>query len=625
MKRTALFVVFCLSHVLAAPAQGPTPVVHFAFDGSLAAGSEHALRAHGAASFTRGLVGDAVRLSTDDSPTFLTLDGNVPSSDRTEDFSAQFWVRTTAGADQRMVLLSRKQVPDNSLASQKHAGWAYYVSDGTWAWSIGSGGRRLTYERDNGEHMPLNDGRWHQLTMTYDSARAEVRLYYDGHNKVVYNVADADGFDFSNDNPLVVGWNGARPVPEGDLVAAIGNGAATLQEMVDEFNDFGLSPLEPEEFVNLIVDSERLYESKVEVVAESAGADRARFLESLASPDFTHISEIEAELRRNPYTIHQSLYFMGAAPTMKIYSLLDGVVTVNERAARAFSERERLYPSDFDMDDLSIWDRTLSAEEVLAAYAEHFEPATAELDEAVTSITAGAWNIYHGGKHFTADEHGWDSRVAIAETLEREGVDVVMMQETYSSGDFIAAQLGYYFATTVDGDGLNQGSNISVLSRYPIKEIYVPQDATFMNVAAKVAISETQDLYVMSNWYGMSRFPAVFDFHQARFAESDTIPTLFAGDFNAIPHTDGGESVASRTLLDAGFTDAFRGLYPDVETYPGYSHRSDRRIDQIYYKGAGLRNTSMKVMSTYPLGTPSDHYLMIATFGLQYDTPSTGR
>ena len=139
-----------------------------------------------------------------------------------------------------------------------------------------------------------------------------------------------------------------------------------------------------------------------------------------------------------------------------------------------------------------------------------------------------------------------------------------MMQETYSSGDFIAAELGYYFATTVDWDYLNQGANISVLSRFPIKEVHVQEDSPFQNVGVKVAISRTQDLYVMSNWYGMDQFPAVFDFHQTRFAESDSIPTLFAGDFNAVPHTDGGDSPASRALLEAGFTDAFRSLYPNV-------------------------------------------------------------
>jgi endonuclease/exonuclease/phosphatase family metal-dependent hydrolase len=223
------------------------------------------------------------------------------------------------------------------------------------------------------------------------------------------------------------------------------------------------------------------------------------------------------------------------------------------------------------------------------------------------------------------EEHGWDSRIAVADILKEQGVDIVMMQETYSSGDFIAAELGYYFATTVDWDYLNQGSNISVLSRYPVEELYVQDDSPFMNVAARIALSDTQQLYAMSNWYGMQQFPAVFEFHAPRFQESDTIPTLFAGDFNAVPHTDGGDSPASRAMLEAGFTDAFRSLYPDEDAHPGATHRSGRRIDQLYYKGAGLKNTSTRLVSTRPTGFPSDHYLIVSTFEVGDPTPEAGR
>lgn len=587
------------------------PTHRYNFDG---AGSSAGASLEGSTSFVKGLEGQALRVGNAGTATLRSADGTDLALNSGDDFSVQFWVRTTADPKQRMVVLSHKHYPDNSLASQKDPGWVFYISDGTWAWNVGSGERRLTYERDNGEQMPANDGRWHQLAMTYDRALAEVRLYYDGQNKAIYNVHDSVGFDFSVDQSLVVGWAGAEPSPQNEILSAIYSGAEKLQALVDTFDGFGLDELASDELVNLIVEPRRLFEQKVASQAAELGAEYAAFRASMQQVDFEPVSAIEAELMRNPYTIHQAFSFMEAAPLLKIYSLIDGKVLIDEEAARMFTERERLYPADFDIDEVAVWNRPLSAEEVLESYAEHFEPVGTELEARTGTITAGVWNIFHGGKHFTIDEHGWDSRKAIAEILRRNNVDVVLMQETYSSGDFIAAELGYYFATTVDWDYLNQGANISVLSRYPIEEVHVDPESPFMTVATKIAISKTQRLHVMSNWYGMAQFSSVFAFNEPRFAESDTIPTLFGGDFNAVPHTDGGDSPASPVMLGAGFTDAYRSTYPSVEEFPGATHRSGRRIDQLYYKGRSLRRTATHLVTTWPTGFPSDHYLIVAAF-----------
>ena len=108
----------------------------------------------GAPTYVRGLVGQALRLHGR-----LEYPNDGLPLDGASDFSIEFWVRTTAAADKRMVLLSRKDFPDNSLHSQKRPGWVFHLSHGTWAWNMGSGDRRITHERDNGEFMPLNDGR----------------------------------------------------------------------------------------------------------------------------------------------------------------------------------------------------------------------------------------------------------------------------------------------------------------------------------------------------------------------------------------------------------------------------------------------------------------------------------
>jgi endonuclease/exonuclease/phosphatase (EEP) superfamily protein YafD len=112
----------------------------------------------------------------------------------------------------------------------------------------------------------------------------------------------------------------------------------------------------------------------------------------------------------------------------------------------------------------------------------------------------------------------------------------------------------------------------------------------------------------------MAQFPSVYAFNESRFAESDTVPTLFGGDFNAVPHTDGGDSPASPVMLGTGFVDAFRSIYPDVEKFPGATHRNGQRIDQLYYKGKSLRNTSTSLVNTWPAGFPSDHTLILVTF-----------
>ena len=188
------------------------------------------------------------------------------------------------------------------------------------------------------------------------------------------------------------------------------------------------------------------------------------------------------------------------------------------------------------------------------------------------------------------------------------------MQETYSSGDFIAAELGYHFATTSDWDYKMQGSNISVMSRFPILELEAPDDAEFMNVAAKIALNETQNIFAMSNWYGMASFPIVYDFHKERFNNDSITPILFGGDFNAVPYLDHGDSEASKRLIENGFSDAYRSLHPDFLQFPGFTHSTGQRIDQLYFKGNTLRHISSEVITTASDGFPSDHALILSKF-----------
>ena len=47
-----------------------------------------------------------------------------------------------------LLFLSQKTFTNKGFGAQKKAGWALYGSEGTFAWSVGSGDRRINYERE---------------------------------------------------------------------------------------------------------------------------------------------------------------------------------------------------------------------------------------------------------------------------------------------------------------------------------------------------------------------------------------------------------------------------------------------------------------------------------------------
>ena len=202
----------------------------------------------GSPEFVKGLSEQAIRLPTHQNAPLLQCEINELQLDAERDFSLQFWVRTTMGSESKGVLLATKSYPNNSLQAQKQQGWVFYVSNGTWAWNMGSGRRRVTYERSNGQYMPINDGRWHQLAMTHSSSENLVRLYFDGKNMATYHLGDAASFEFGNDSPLTIGWDGEEETRNPSELPVFTRGAKHLQELVDTFNGFGMAPLRAQDF-----------------------------------------------------------------------------------------------------------------------------------------------------------------------------------------------------------------------------------------------------------------------------------------------------------------------------------------------------------------------------------------
>ena len=127
-------------------------------------------------------------------------------------------------------------------------------------------------------------------------------------------------------------------------------------------------------------------------------------------------------------------------------------------------------------------------------------------------------------------------------------------------------------------------------------------------------------------------------------------PIFVVGDFNEPSHLDWTAAAAkagrhpikvtyptSTEMAKAGFTDAYRTIYPDEMKKPGYTWSSfykfddptthHDRIDFVYYKGKGIKLNEVKivgenrkdadiVISPYP----SDHRALVADFKLPKKT-----
>jgi len=134
-------------------------------------------------------------------------------------------------------------------------------------------------------------------------------------------------------------------------------------------------------------------------------------------------------------------------------------------------------------------------------------------------------------------------------------------------------------------------------------------------------------------------------FHMMRGIDKN-VPVFVVGDFNEPSHLDWTDAAArsgrhpikvefptSKAFAKAGFTDAYRIIYPDEMAKPGFtwspaykaddprSHRD--RIDFVYFRGNGLKVTDAKIVGENEENAdivvapyPSDHRAVVATFTL---------
>ncbi|HMO14993.1 MAG TPA: endonuclease/exonuclease/phosphatase family protein [Pirellulaceae bacterium] len=266
-----------------------------------------------------------------------------------------------------------------------------------------------------------------------------------------------------------------------------------------------------------------------------------------------------------------------------------------------------------------------------------------------------SWNIWHGGRADGADV----GPPRVVDVIRDSRADIIALQETYGSGEWIAEQLGFHFHP--------RGTNVSLLSRYPIiEDISVFQE--FKCVGALLALPNQRHIACYSIWLPYAKeiwepatrnlddltgllaacqpsaddLTAIWSAIQTRLADDKYrgVPIVIAGDFNSMSHLDYGEIgldqykaviewTTSPILLKAGFRDAYRETNPLIDRQkdrtwsPRFQDHEQDRIDFIYYRSQALQAVQSVTIDTHAELFPSDHAAVRSEFSWQPQaTPS---
>ncbi|KAK2612505.1 hypothetical protein QQS21_001443 [Conoideocrella luteorostrata] len=297
---------------------------------------------------------------------------------------------------------------------------------------------------------------------------------------------------------------------------------------------------------------------------------------------------------------------------------------------------------------------------VVASLAVHI-PVRPRSSPLVEDLRVMSFNLWFGG---TKVNNYHEKQVRF---LTNQNVDVVGFQESSGGhGTRLARALGWYSW---------QGSDVSIVSRYPIAQVFTP---TSVAGAVKIELDGPKTEIILWNCHlGYDPYgPYDFCFSRMslgqvlkREAESgrtpqiqeittkmkdhlsnaDNIPVFLLGDFNAPSHLDWTEATksqhcnvgdvpwpSSKYPTDAGLIDSFRLTHPNPVANPGntwspiYLDNDGRRepldrIDFVYHKGRKLTvKNSEAVLVGNPTPEPnhsnnewpSDHKAVLTTYKL---------
>jgi len=305
------------------------------------------------------------------------------------------------------------------------------------------------------------------------------------------------------------------------------------------------------------------------------------------------------------------------------------------------------------IDEVRIWNRPISRIEVLDDYKANMKKNPLENESTPSQIKVMAWNIWHGG-------HRYGHAVGlqrVIETIRSSNADIVGLIETYGSGEEIADSLGYYFYLI--------SSNLSIMSRYPIKET-IKAFRSFNFGGAILQLGKNEELLFLDTWlhylpdYSKSiaegitvkelinaegetrhnEIKQILKEIEPLIANTKNTPIIMSGDFNSGSHLDWTDQTkdlhqgyvvkwpVSLEMTKVGFIDSYREMHinplidPGLTWTPRAATSSDKyglrdRIDYIYYLGEHLSPIESKVVDYHPVMFPSDHAAVITNFKIK--------
>lgn len=263
-----------------------------------------------------------------------------------------------------------------------------------------------------------------------------------------------------------------------------------------------------------------------------------------------------------------------------------------------------------------------------------------------TALSVMAWNIWHGGRE--DGEQAGPRRVV--EVIRDSGADILAMQETYGSGEWISGELGFHFHP--------RGTNVSIHSRFPVIEdvsvfeefkcvgaiievpdrsrvafysIWLPYDAEIWDAGSREAKSRKEVIAACAS--SATNLREILEQIRARLTAGGyaDVPVIIAGDFNSMSHLDYTESAreqfgeviawqTSRVLTEAGFRDAYRNLHPNVDRQrdrtwtPRFPEQQQDRIDFVYDTWPDVRVVEARVIDAHSEQFPSDHAALLVRY-----------